>query len=164
LIVGEFSAALDQQSFPRGCDDTEKDRHRRVFLQAQLNLFEEFCAGWYFWTLKKGNGWDAGWSAKDAATAEILPGWVGGKVQKPHANDDEKESRLQEAMSKSLWVGYPSAVSSSAYRFPYRLLELSTGSEGTRQIFGRLAHGLGRCIDVFRPSIRTSKGNKRYRV
>ncbi|KAG7531295.1 hypothetical protein FFLO_04473 [Filobasidium floriforme] len=97
LIVGEFSAALDPHSFPQGCNDTEKDRQRREFLRAQLNLYEEFCAGWYFWTLKKGNGWDAGWSAKDASTAEILPGWVGGKVKRQNAGHGDRQPRLQHA-------------------------------------------------------------------
>jgi len=133
LIVGEFSAALDQQSFPKGCNDTEKDRHRRVFLQAQLGLFEEFCAGWYFWTLKKGNGWDAGWSAKDAATAEILPGWVGGKVLKPDLNHSEKASRLQQAMGKSRAQSTTtqSANTHAPRRCPYWILGFTTGSERT---------------------------------
>ena len=101
LIVGEFSAALNPDSFPHGCNDTEKDRQRREFLRAQLALYEEYCAGWYFWTLKKGNGWDAGWSAKDACTAEILPGWVGGKVKKQDAGDGDRQPRLQHAFGKS---------------------------------------------------------------
>jgi hypothetical protein len=131
--VGEFSAALDQQSFPRGCDDTEKDRHRRVFLQAQLGLYEEFCAGWYFWTLKKGNGWDAGWSAKDAATAEILPGWVGGKVLEPDLNDSEKASRLQQAMGKSRAQSTITQCANTRAppRCPYWILGFTTGSERT---------------------------------
>jgi glucan 1,3-beta-glucosidase len=82
IVVAEFSAALNPSSMPKGCDSGEQDRQRRVFLRAQLDLFERTCAGWFFWTLKKGDGWDAGWSAKDAARAEILPGWVGGKVRK----------------------------------------------------------------------------------
>jgi glucan 1,3-beta-glucosidase len=95
MIIGEFSASLDPHSFPPNCDDTEKDRHRRVFLRAQLDLYEEFCAGWFFWTLKKGNGWDAGWSAKDSMTAEILPRWVGGKVKRQDLGGVSQEQRLK---------------------------------------------------------------------
>lgn len=100
LIVGEFSASLDPHSFPKGCDDTEKDRQRREFLRAQLALYEEFCAGWYFWTLKKGNGWDAGWSAKDASTAEILPGWIGGQIKRENAGDGDRQGRLKHAFGE----------------------------------------------------------------
>lgn len=60
LMVGEFSAALGGQ--PPGADGGEQDRQRRVFAQAQLKVWEETCGGWFFWTLKKQEGWDAGLS------------------------------------------------------------------------------------------------------
>jgi aryl-phospho-beta-D-glucosidase BglC (GH1 family) len=98
IVIGEFSAALNPGSMPRGCGAGEQDRQRRVFLRAELDLFERTCAGWYFWTLKKGDGWDAGWSAKDAARAEILPGWVGGMVLKGgDAGESLKDQVLTEA-------------------------------------------------------------------
>lgn len=77
LVVGEWSASLDPHSLHQGMPDGEKDRHRREFVKAQIEVFERNTAGWWFWTYKKGDGWDAGWSAKDAGRAEILPKWVG---------------------------------------------------------------------------------------
>ena len=77
LVVAEWSGGLDD--WGKGMDDPERDRNKREFVRAQLALFEECTAGWWFWTYKKGNGWDAGWSARDATQAEVLPGWVGGR-------------------------------------------------------------------------------------
>ncbi|WVW80085.1 hypothetical protein I302_102058 [Kwoniella bestiolae CBS 10118] len=79
IVTGEWSGSLDPRSFPPNIPDTQKDAHRREFVKAQLELFEEKTAGYWFWTYKKQDGWDAGWSAKDAGRAEILPQWVGGK-------------------------------------------------------------------------------------
>jgi len=78
LIIGEWSAALNPSSL-RSNESGEQDRQRRAWAQAQLEAYEAACAGWFFWTWKKGTGWDAGWSARDATTAEILPRWVGGR-------------------------------------------------------------------------------------
>ena len=96
LVVGEWSASLDPRSLPQGMPDSEKDRQRREFVRAQLELFERSTAGWWFWTYKKGEGWDAGWSARDAGRAEILPAWVGtGHVRAP--DGDVKDQELQKA-------------------------------------------------------------------
>lgn len=75
MIVGEFSAALGRQ--PPGANAGEMDRQCRVFAQAELAVFEETCGGWFFWTLKKQQGWDAGWSLMNATQAEIMPAYVG---------------------------------------------------------------------------------------
>ncbi|CAE6462125.1 unnamed protein product [Rhizoctonia solani] len=78
LIVGEWSAALNPASL-RSNEAGEQDRQRRVWARAQLDAYEASCGGWFFWTWKKGTGWDAGWCAKDATLAAILPPWVGGR-------------------------------------------------------------------------------------
>ncbi|EUC66853.1 glycoside hydrolase family 5 protein [Rhizoctonia solani AG-3 Rhs1AP] len=78
LIVGEWSAALNPASL-RSNEAGEQDRQRRVWARAQLDAYEASCGGWFFWTWKKGTGWDAGWCAKDASLAAILPAWVGGR-------------------------------------------------------------------------------------
>ena len=77
MVLGEWSGGLDDGS--KGMPDSERDRNKREFVKAQLELYERCTGGYWFWTLKKGDGWDAGWSAKDAATAEILPKWVGSR-------------------------------------------------------------------------------------
>ncbi|KAB5592354.1 hypothetical protein CTheo_4178 [Ceratobasidium theobromae] len=78
LIVGEWSGGLNPNSLRSG-EAGEQDRQRRVWVRAQLEAYETSCGGWFFWTWKKGTGWDAGWSARDATLADILPRWVGGK-------------------------------------------------------------------------------------
>ncbi|QRV91359.1 Cellulase (glycosyl hydrolase family 5 protein) [Ceratobasidium sp. AG-Ba] len=78
IIIGEWSAALNPSSL-RSNEAGEQDRQRRVWARAQIDAYEAVCAGWFFWTWKKGTGWDAGWSARDATTAEILPRWLGGR-------------------------------------------------------------------------------------
>lgn len=71
MIVGEFSAALSGGSIPDGADGGEGDRQKREFLRAELGLFDGvegeggLVGGWFFWTLKKGDGgWDNGWSGE----------------------------------------------------------------------------------------------------
>ncbi|KZO97421.1 glycoside hydrolase family 5 protein [Calocera viscosa TUFC12733] len=96
LVVAEFSAALNPGSMHG--DAGEQDRQRRVFARAQLDLYERVCGGWWFWTLKKGQGWDAGWSLKDATTAEIMPSFYGMKppshpIQPDAANREQAKAK-----------------------------------------------------------------------
>ncbi|WVQ64857.1 uncharacterized protein L199_003026 [Kwoniella botswanensis] len=108
IIIGEWSASLDPHSFPPNIPDTEKDAHRREFVKAQLELFEEKTAGYWFWTYKKQDGWDAGWSAKDAARAEILPQWIGGKRFKGDPPVGVKDSEMKSAYDAhtSYWASH----------------------------------------------------------
>ena len=50
---------------------------RRAFVDAQLALYEKWCGGWYWWTLKKEIGGDVGWSMQDAVAQGIFPASVG---------------------------------------------------------------------------------------
>lgn len=97
IVVGEFSAALNPGSLSG--DAGEQDAQRRAFVHAELELFERHCAGWFFWTLKKGEGWDAGWSAVNAMQAEILPANVSGRRPIRDAEEGEREHKLQEAFN-----------------------------------------------------------------
>jgi len=99
MVLGEWSGGLDDGN--KGMADGERDRNKREFVRAQLELYERFTGGYWFWTLKKGNGWDAGWSAKDAATAEILPKWVGSKQFKGPPPQWMKDQELQNGHSES---------------------------------------------------------------
>lgn len=105
VVVGEFSAALNPHSLPNGIPDGERDRYQRRFVRAELELFENCAAGWWFWTYKKGEGWDAGWSAKNATQAEILPAWVGSRKFKGPPPAHVKDSALQQAHRKSHLLG-----------------------------------------------------------
>lgn len=98
LVVGEWSAALDDWN--KGMSDTERDRNKREFVAAQLELYNKYSAGWWFWTLKKGDGWDAGWSAKDAVTAQILPGWVGSGRFKGTPAQSTKDKAMTQGQSE----------------------------------------------------------------
>lgn len=101
LVIGEFSASLDGRSLPNGIPDGERDRLMREFARAELDLFERSSAGWWFWTYKKQDGWDAGWSARDATQAEILPGWVGGGKFKGPPGGNAKDQACHQAESES---------------------------------------------------------------
>jgi aryl-phospho-beta-D-glucosidase BglC (GH1 family) len=96
FIIGEFSAALGGQ--PPGSDSAEQDRQRRVFAKAQLDIYEETCGGWFFWTLKKAEGWDAGWSLMNATQAEIMPAYVG-KRKKAVPDDHQRDNAQKTAYS-----------------------------------------------------------------
>lgn len=99
IVVAEFSAALNPASL-RSNDPGEQDRQRRVFTRAQLEAYEQACAGWFFWTYKK-DGWDAGWGLKDTVVAAIMPDWVGIK-RKPEKTISFDPARRDSAKNKAL--------------------------------------------------------------
>jgi glucan 1,3-beta-glucosidase len=101
MVVGEWSASLSDRGLG-GVDNGEKDRQRREFVKAQLELFDSHTGGWWFWTYKKGDGWDAGWCARDAARAEILPAFVGLTWFKGVPAAGAKERGLQKCHSESI--------------------------------------------------------------
>jgi glucan 1,3-beta-glucosidase len=97
LVVAEYSAALNPASL--GSDQaSEQDRQRRVFAKAQLELYEQCCAGTWFWCYKKQEGWDAGWSLRDATHAEIMPAFHGIRKSKESYHSDPA---LRDAKRKS---------------------------------------------------------------
>jgi glucan 1,3-beta-glucosidase len=100
LVVGEWSASLSDRGMG-GMADGEKDAQRREFVKAQLEIFDRFTGGWWYWTYKKAKGWDAGWCARDAATAEILPAWVGSRAFKGPPPGHVKDQALEQAHSES---------------------------------------------------------------
>lgn len=73
LVVGEWSAALNPGSLNGAAYDEQ-----RKYAEAQLALFEKYCAGSYFWTYKKGVSGDKGWSFRDAVESGTMPRWIGG--------------------------------------------------------------------------------------
>ncbi|BEI92905.1 uncharacterized protein CcaverHIS019_0505330 [Cutaneotrichosporon cavernicola] len=72
IVVGEWSAGLDDSGLPPDTPASERDAQKRAWVTAQLDLYER-AAGYWFWTLKTDRPWDAGWSAYNASQAEILP-------------------------------------------------------------------------------------------
>ncbi|WWD16555.1 hypothetical protein CI109_100982 [Kwoniella shandongensis] len=117
LVVGEWSASLDPQSFPQDISDGEKDAQRREFVYSQIELFEKHAAGWWFWTYKKGDGWDAGWSARDASRAEIIPPWIGGGRFKGMPPKEVKDAELRDGhhAHTSYWQANGGSPDSTVY-------------------------------------------------
>ncbi|KAF8528533.1 glycoside hydrolase [Hysterangium stoloniferum] len=118
LVVAEFSAALNPNSI-RSSDPAEQDRQRRVFARAELKTFRQCCGGWWFWTYKK-DGWDAGWSLRDAVRAEVMPERFGLLRASSRPNDEgrrdaECSKRLSE--HQTYWSKFKSSHGYEHWRF-----------------------------------------------
>lgn len=74
LVVGEWSGALNPGSLQGPIDEREE---RARYIAAQLALYEQHCAGWFFWTYRKQYHGDQGWSFRDAVEAGVFPDCVG---------------------------------------------------------------------------------------
>jgi len=95
LIVGEWSGGLNPGSL---CGAINEHHERTKFIQAQLDLFERHCAGWFFWTYKKERSGDLGWSFRDICGAGLFPGRVGLFPVKPVPRRDSKEWAARKAI------------------------------------------------------------------
>ncbi|KAI0754068.1 glycoside hydrolase [Daedaleopsis nitida] len=109
LVVGEWSAALNPGSLHGASDEhTEK----RQYVQAQLQLYEQHCAGWFFWTYKKEHGGDTGWSFRDAVEAGVFPVGFARLPRGAFSEDDMgsvRERTRDDALGhhKAYWDQYP---------------------------------------------------------
>jgi aryl-phospho-beta-D-glucosidase BglC (GH1 family) len=106
MIVGEWSGALNPGSLRSSVDER---CDKKMFVDAQLELFEKHCSGWFWWTYKKENGGDTGWSFKDAVESGVHPSWVGMKARKSYILDGEVKAwqrRRDEARDKTLGMRY----------------------------------------------------------
>ncbi|KAH9926847.1 glycoside hydrolase superfamily [Amylocystis lapponica] len=99
LVVAEWSCGLNPGSLVGARDE---DQARREYVQAQLRLYDRFCAGWFFWTYKKEYGGDKGWSLRDAVAAGVFPDWVGLHAKTPITDDPERQARREAAKNKAL--------------------------------------------------------------
>ncbi|EKM57736.1 glycoside hydrolase family 5 protein [Phanerochaete carnosa HHB-10118-sp] len=88
LVVGEWSGALNPGSLRGIGDDTGV---RREYLAAQLALYEQYCAGYFFWTYKKEQPGDKGWSLRDAVAAGVFPSRVGLSKRDVVLRDDPQQ-------------------------------------------------------------------------
>ncbi|KAJ3508976.1 hypothetical protein NLJ89_g5465 [Agrocybe chaxingu] len=73
VVVGEWSGALNPGSL-RGTPGEQRN-----FVNAQLELFDRTCAGWFFWTYKKQHPGDTGWNFRDSVEAGVFPSFVGAR-------------------------------------------------------------------------------------
>lgn len=111
LVVGEWSGALNPGSLQGVGDDTAV---RREFIAAQLALYEQYCAGYFFWTYKKEQPGDKGWSLRDAVAAGVFPSHVGLSKRGAALRDDpQQHTRRDHARDQALaqhtgyWSQYP---------------------------------------------------------
>ncbi|GJE85411.1 glycoside hydrolase family 5 protein [Phanerochaete sordida] len=111
LVVGEWSGALNPGSLQGVGDDTGV---RREYIAAQLALYEQYCAGYFFWTYKKEHAGDKGWSLRDAVAAGVFPGHVGlGKRDVVLREDPQLDARRDHARDQALaqhsgyWAQFP---------------------------------------------------------
>ena len=109
LVVGEWSGALNPGSLQGPID--ERDERAR-YIAAQLALFEQHCAGWFFWTYKKQYRGDQGWSFRDAVEAGVFPDRVGvyPKRNAP-VHDPDRVGRKAAALGRATgWCKYSFAA------------------------------------------------------
>jgi len=100
LVVGEWSGALNPGSL-RGVGNEHEARHQ--FIAAQLELYEQYCAGYFFWTYKKQHAGDKGWSLRDAVEAGVFPTRVGSNAREAVTRDDPQRSiRRDQARDKAI--------------------------------------------------------------
>ncbi|KAI6000408.1 glycoside hydrolase family 5 protein [Pisolithus orientalis] len=111
LVVGEWSGALNLGSLVGAADER---RERAQFIQAQLDLFERHCAGWFFWTYKKEFPGDSGWSFRDAVDTGVFPCRVGlfpvKSIPRDHTEWAERKvisCSCAAARHMSYWAQYP---------------------------------------------------------
>ncbi|KAG1903058.1 glycoside hydrolase family 5 protein [Suillus fuscotomentosus] len=112
LIVGEWSGALNPGSLQ---GTTDEHQERASYIRAQLDLFELYCAGSFFWTYKKEWPGDQGWSFRDAVENGIFPEVVGMIPVKDHVGlsadiNARKVTARNVALGQhvSYWARFPS--------------------------------------------------------
>ncbi|TBU37979.1 glycoside hydrolase [Dichomitus squalens] len=109
LVVGEWSAALNPASLHGAGDEVQA---KRAYVEAQLQLFDQHCAGWFFWTYKKESR-DTGWSLRDVVEAGVFPTGFRSIKGTPAGEDSERDARKQAAQTsaseqhKAYWSQYP---------------------------------------------------------
>ena len=149
LVVGEWSAALNPGSL-RGARDERQEK--RVYVEAQLQLFDKHCAGWFFWTYKKESK-DTGWSFRDAVEAGVFPCDFRRIKGVPAPKDPERDARKQAAKENALGMSFgprhllcggltrmDSATCGLLVAVPRRVRALA--------VRGRVLDRLGRCVLV----------------
>ncbi|KAI8974824.1 glycoside hydrolase superfamily [Trametes punicea] len=110
LVVGEWSAALNPGSL-RGASDERAEK--RSFVEAQLQLYAQHCAGWFFWTYKKEARGDTGWAFRDAVDAGVFPLDFARPARRLAEHDPERDARRDRERDKALgehtayWQQYP---------------------------------------------------------
>ncbi|KAG6813861.1 hypothetical protein H0H92_006268 [Tricholoma furcatifolium] len=124
LVIGEWSGGLNPGSL------TGTPGEQREYIQAQLDLYDRCCAGWFFWTLKKQWAGDTGWSLRDSVAGGVFPDRVGLRKKEGIRKDDKgRRMKRDEEMVRAL--GKPPEVN---------CCPVSDGKlRGTHQILGPIS-------------------------
>ncbi|KAJ7595139.1 glycoside hydrolase superfamily [Mycena floridula] len=77
LVISEWSGALNPGSIR---NKGNWDEEQKAYISSIQRL--RHCAGWWFWTYKKQESGDKGWSLRHAIEGGIFPDWVGLKVNR----------------------------------------------------------------------------------
>ncbi|KAI0264435.1 glycoside hydrolase [Gloeopeniophorella convolvens] len=100
LVVGEWSAALNPGSLQ---DVQDESAAKRSFVDAQLWLYDKFCAGWFWWTFKKQWGGDNGWGLRDAVATGVFPDWTGLRDRdRISLGKEERDQRMNQERALAL--------------------------------------------------------------
>lgn len=73
LIIGEWSAALNPSSLHHLGNEDQQQPAKAEYAHNQWKSYDKFCAGYFFWTLKKEGGPDTGWGFYSAVERGVLP-------------------------------------------------------------------------------------------
>lgn len=122
MIVGEWSGALN----PKSLDPLpNKDHARSQFIQAQVDLYEQYCAGNFFWTYKKEREGDKGWSFRDAVRGGLFPKSIGLRLQRPleHHSPEARLNAREAARSKSLGTPQSLLTLTSSFCQTYHVID-----------------------------------------
>jgi aryl-phospho-beta-D-glucosidase BglC (GH1 family) len=101
IVVGEWSGAVHPGSL-HGLSPEEETIARKEYVNAQLELYERCCAGWFFWTYKKEQSGDRGWSLKDAVDSGVFPRSVGMRARARYNGEEEVNGRRDSYKDKAL--------------------------------------------------------------
>lgn len=109
LIIGEWSGAVNPGSL-QGLNREHEIRARQEFVDAELQLFEQHCSGWFFWTYRKESSGDMGWSLRDAVDGGVFPHQVGLRMKSGSGRDSDsdeanRKARMDTAQDKALCKG-----------------------------------------------------------
>lgn len=73
LVVGEWSAALNPASLQYLSTEEQQRAAKAEYAFNEWKSFDKFCAGYFFWTLKKEGAPDTGWGFYSAVERGVLP-------------------------------------------------------------------------------------------
>ncbi|GAC96698.1 glycoside hydrolase [Pseudozyma hubeiensis SY62] len=73
LIIGEWSAALNPSSLHHLGGEDQQRPAKAEYAHNQWKSYDKFCAGYFFWTLKKEGPPDSGWGFYSAVEQGVLP-------------------------------------------------------------------------------------------